>query len=149
MKTAADIMTREVITVTAATTVRDLARILTENAISGAPVVNDAGKVIGVVTESDLIDQNKKIHIPTVVSILDSFIYLESPDRLEQEMRKIAGATVADIYTADIVTVSEDTPVDELATIMSEQSVHTLPVIQDDKLTGVIGKRDIIRTIIT
>jgi CBS domain-containing protein len=84
-----------------------------------------------------------------VVSILDSFIYLESPDRLEQEMRKIAGATVADIYTTDIVTVTEETPVDELATIMSEQSVHTLPVVQDGKLTGVIGKRDIIRTIIS
>lgn len=142
-------MTRKVITVTAATTVKDLAKILTDNAISGAPVIDEAGKVMGVVTESDLIDQNKKIHIPTVVSILDSFIYLERPDRLEQEMRKIAGATVADIYTADIVTVTEETPVDELATIMSEQSVHTLPVIQDGKLTGVIGKRDIIRTIIS
>lgn len=149
MKTAADIMTRKVVTVTAATTVKDLAKILTDNAISGAPVVNNEGKVIGVVTESDLIDQNKKIHIPTVVSILDSFIYLERPDRLEQEMRKIAGATVADIYTADIVTVTEETPVDELATIMSEQSVHTLPVVQDGNLTGVIGKKDIIRTIIS
>lgn len=149
MKTAADIMTRNVITVTTTINVKDLAKILTDNMISGAPVVNDSGEVIGIVTESDLIDQNKKIHIPTVVSILDSFIYLESPDRLDKEMRKIAGATVGDIYTTEIVTVSEDTPVDELATIMSEQSIHTLPVIRDGKLTGVIGKRDIIKTIIS
>lgn len=148
MKTAADIMTRDVITVTPSTGVKELARIFTENSISGAPVLNAVGKVIGVVTESDLIDQNKKVHIPTVISILDSFIYLESPDKLEQEMRKIAGATVADIFTADIVTVTEETPVDELATIMSEQSMHTLPVVRNGELVGVIGKRDIIKTII-
>jgi len=149
MKTAADIMTRNVITVTAATSVLELAKVLTENMISGAPVVNEQGEVIGVVTESDLIDQNKKIHIPTVVSILDSFIFLESPDRLDQEMRKIAGATVADICSTDIVSVSPETPLDELATIMSEQAIHTLPVVDDGKLIGVIGKRDIIKTIVS
>jgi len=148
MKTAADIMTRNVITVTAATSVRELAKVLTENMISGAPVTNEQGELIGVVTESDLIDQNKKIHIPTVVSILDSFIFLESPDRLDQEMRKIAGATVADICSTDIVSVPPDTPLDELATIMSEQAIHTLPVVDDGKLIGVIGKRDIIKAIV-
>ncbi len=149
MKTATEIMTSEVITVTPETSVKELARILTENTISGVPVVNDSGDLIGIVTESDLIDQNKKIHIPTVVSILDSFIYLESPDRLDKEMRKIAGATVADIYTTQMVTVTEDTPVNELATIMSEKSIHTLPVVRNGKLIGVIGKKDIIKTIIT
>jgi CBS domain-containing protein len=149
MKTAADIMTREVITVTATTSVKDLARILTDNTISGVPVVDDDGTLIGVVTESDLIDQNKKIHIPTVVSILDSFIYLESPDRMEKEILKIAGSTVADIYTPDIITVTVTTPLDELATIMSEKSIHTLPVLDGGKLVGVIGKKDIIRTIIS
>jgi CBS domain-containing protein len=129
--------------------VKELARLLTTNNISGAPVIDMDGKLIGIVTESDLIDQNKKIHIPTVVSILDSFIFLESPDRMEQEIRKIAGSTVADIYTADTITVNEDTPVDELATIMSEKNIHTIPVLKGDKLTGIIGKRDIIKTIIT
>lgn len=149
MKTAADIMTRKVITVTTETPVRELARILMENTISGVPVVDSNGNVIGVVTESDLIDQNKKVHIPTVITILDSFIYLESPERMEQEIRKIAGATVADIYTGKAVTVTPDTPVDELATIMSEKSIHTLPVVENGKLLGVIGKKDIIRTIIS
>lgn len=141
-------MTREVITVTTETSVKELARTLTANSISGAPVVDDAGNIIGIVTESDLVDQNKKIHIPTVISILDSFIFLESPDRMDQEIRKIAGAVVADIYTADVVTVTEQTPVDELATIMSERNIHTLPVLNNGKLTGVIGKKDIIKTII-
>lgn len=147
MKTAADIMTREVITVPPDTTVKKLAQILTTNRISGVPVVDDSGALIGIVTESDLIDQNKKVHIPTVVSILDSFIYLESPDKLEHEMRKIAGATVADILSEEVTTVTGDAPVDELATIMSEKSIHTLPVVSDGELIGVIGKRDIIKTI--
>ncbi|MBB5346436.1 CBS domain-containing protein [Desulfoprunum benzoelyticum] len=147
MKSASDIMTREVITVTLETTVQQLAQLLSAHGISGAPVIDQDGKVLGVVTESDLIDQNKKVHIPTVVTILDSFFFLENPDKMEQEMRKIAGATVADIYSSPAVTVSVETPVDEIATIMSEKNVHTLPVVDDGQIKGIIGKKDIIKTI--
>lgn len=149
MKTAADIMTRELITVTKDVTVKELASLLTAKDISGVPVVDEDNNLIGIVTQSDLIDQNKKVHIPTVASILDSFIFLERPGKMEQEMKKIAGATVADIYTQDPVSVEEDTGLDEIATIMSEKKIHTLPVTKDGKMTGVIGKRDIIRTIIS
>lgn len=141
-------MTRNVITVTQDMTVKHLAQLLMDNNISGVPVIDDGGKLIGVVTENDLIDQNKKVHIPTVVSILDSFIYLESPDRMEQEMRKIAGSMVRDIYSKNVRTVGPAATLDELATIMSEQNIHTLPVVEGDQLVGIIGKRDIIRTII-
>jgi len=147
MKNAADIMTREVITVSLETTVQQLAQLLSAHGISGAPVVDPDGKVLGIVTESDLIDQNKKVHIPTVITILDSFFFLENPDKMEQEMRKIAGATVADIYTRPAVTVATTTPVDEIATIMAEKNVHTLPVVDNGQLQGIIGKKDIIRTI--
>ena len=148
MKLAADIMTREVITVRRETSVRELAAILMDNTISGVPVVDEAGSVVGVATESDLIDQNKKIHIPTAVSILDAFIFLEGTERMEKDIQKFAGSTVADIYSSSPVTVSSDTPLDELATIMSEKGVHTLPVVDNGKLVGVIGKKDIIRTLI-
>lgn len=147
MKKASEIMTKEVITVSPETPVQQLAQILSSNGISGAPVVDSVGTLLGVVTESDLIDQNKKVHIPTVVSILDSFFFLENPEKMELEMRKMAGATVADIYTTPPITVSEDTPIDEIATIMSEKNIHTLPVVTDGQLKGVIGKKDIIKTI--
>lgn len=147
MKNASDIMTREVITVSLETTVQQLAQLLSAHGISGVPVVDPDGKVLGIVTESDLIDQNKKVHIPTIVTILDSFFFLENPDKMEQEMRKIAGATVADIYSSPAVTVTTTTPVDEIATIMSEKNVHTLPVVDDGQLFGIIGKKDIIKTI--
>ncbi|KGO34362.1 MAG: CBS domain-containing protein [Desulfoprunum sp.] len=147
MKNASDIMTREVITVSLETTVQQLAQLLSAHGISGVPVVDPDGRVLGIVTESDLIDQNKKVHIPTIVTILDSFFFLENPDKMEQEMRKIAGATVADIYSSPAVTVTTTTPVDEIATIMSEKNVHTLPVVDDGQLYGIIGKKDIIKTI--
>ena len=76
MLTARDIMNREVITVNAESSVKELARILSLHQISGVPVVNNIGKMIGVVTESDLIYQTKKVHIPTVITILDSVFIL-------------------------------------------------------------------------
>jgi len=76
MLTARDIMSRDIITVTEESTIKELARILTSNHISGVPVINDSGKLVGVVTESDLIFQTKKVHIPTVITILDSVFTL-------------------------------------------------------------------------
>lgn len=149
MKKASDIMTKDVVTVRKSTTVAELANLLTSNNIGGAPVVDGQGRLLGVVTESDLIDQSKKVHIPTVVTILDSVIYLENPDKMEKEMLKMAGATVGDIFTKDPKTVVEDTSLEEIATIMSEKNIHTLPVVRDTELVGIIGKGDIIKTLIT
>ncbi|MCI5123818.1 MAG: CBS domain-containing protein [Candidatus Electrothrix sp. AR5] len=147
MLRAQDLMTESVIAVTKETEVRELAQILTKNKISGVPVIDGAGKLVGVVTESDLIFQNKKVHIPTAVAILDAFFFLESPEKMEQEMKKMAGVTVADIYAAEVISVQKDTPLEELATLMAEKNIHTLPVLDQDQLVGVIGKSDIIRTI--
>lgn len=148
MQKAADIMTKEVITVTPETTVIELAQLLASKGISGAPVLDSSGMLVGVVTENDLIDQKKKVHIPTVITILDSVFYLENPDKMEKEMKKIAGATVGDIYTKKPRTVDEETLIDEIATLMAEKNVHTLPVMRGNQLIGVIGKKDIIKTLI-
>lgn len=147
MLVAREIMTTKIITVTPETAVSELAHILATANIGGAPVVDEEGRLLGVVTESDLIDQTKKVHIPTVVAILDSLIFLERPDKMEKDIRKIAGTVVGDIYSKNPVTVSEETPLDEIATIMAKKHVHTLPVMRDEQLVGVIGKGDIIRTL--
>ena len=148
MLTAKDIMSTNVISVQCQTSVAELAKILTSHNISGVPVIDEAEKLIAVVTESDLIDQSKKLHIPTVVTILDSVFYLENPDRMEDEMKKIAGTKVGDICSGTPETVSPDTQLDEIATIMAESNIHTLPVLDEGKLVGIIGKRDIIKTLI-
>lgn len=149
MKTAADIMSTKVITVTEATTVKELARTLLDNKISGAPVLDKAGKLVGIVTESDLIFQNKKLKVPAVIAILDSFLFLNNPDKMEKELKKIAGATVKDLCSEQVVTVTPDTPLDEIATMMTEKKIHTLPVVSETgEMLGVVGKKDIIRTIL-
>ncbi len=147
MLQAKDIMTREVITVQTSTPVREVAETLWTRKIGGAPVLDETGRLVGVVTESDLIDQNKKIHIPTMISVLDSVIYLENPNKFETELKKMSGAVAGDICSKKLVTVGEDTPLDEVATIMATKKVHTLPVLNaEGRLAGVIGKTDIIRT---
>ena len=148
MKKAKDIMTTKVITADASMPIRDFALLLYENRISGAPVYDADHRIIGVATESDLIDRNKRVHIPTVISILDGFVFLESPDKMEKDIKKMAATTVGDICSRELVSVAPDTPLDEVATLMAERHVHTLPVMDGDKLVGVIGKTDIIRTMV-
>ena len=149
MKTAQDIMTREVITVSKSTSVKDLARILVANNISGVPVIDENGVLVGIVTESDLIFQNKKLQIPPVITILDSFLFLHTPEKMEKEMMKIAGASVSDIYTSEVITISPGTPLDEIATMMTDKKIHTLPVVTGNrKMVGIVGKKDLLRTIL-
>ncbi|MCB2183057.1 MAG: CBS domain-containing protein [Desulfobulbaceae bacterium] len=147
MLTAKEIMSKDVITVTKDLAVEKLAALLWENKISGVPVVDLNDHVVAVVTESDLIDQTKKIHIPTMISFLDSVIMLESAEKLEEQIGKITGTTVGDICSKKVVTIKEDTPLDEIASIMAEKKIHTLPVVKDKNLVGVVGKNDIIKTL--
>ncbi len=147
MLTAKDIMTKSVTTVRATTTIEELARILMEHKISGVPVVDDNENLIGIVTENDLISQNKRLHIPTVMRLFDSFIMLESPGKIEKEIKKMTAITVNDIYTKEVITVAEGTPVQDIATIMSEKKVHLIPVVEGKKILGIIGKIDLIKGI--
>ena len=149
MKTAADIMTGKVISVTAETSLKEFAGILVKNNISGAPVLDNSGKLIGIATLSDLIYHNKKLKVPAVITILDSFLFLDTPEKMEKELKKIAAATVADICSHDVLSITPDTPLDEIATIMTDKKVHSLPVIgEDDQMVGIVGKKDIIKTIL-
>ncbi|OGW58682.1 MAG: hypothetical protein A2Z09_03355 [Nitrospirae bacterium RBG_16_43_8] len=147
MLTAKDIMTKSVTTVRATTTIEELARILMEHKISGIPVVDNDENLIGIVTENDLISQNKRLHIPTVMRLFDAFIMLESPGRIEKEIKRMTAITVNDIYTKEVITVAEDTPVQDIATIMSKKRVHLIPVVEGKKILGIIGKIDLIKGI--
>ncbi len=144
---AGDIMRRDVITVRPDTSVEELGRLFIEKDISGAPVVDDKGNLVGIVTENDLIKKERPFHIPTIIRIFDAIIPVESDSRVEEEIRKMAATTVGDICTKDVITVDVDTPLSEIADIMTEKGVHLLPVMDGKKLEGIIGKKDIIRAI--
>jgi len=142
-----DIMTKEVITVTNETTVEELARLLIKNKISGAPVVDDSGNLTGIVTENDLISQNKRLHIPTVIRLFDSFILIGS-GRMEDEIRKMAAVTVGGICTKKVISVTEESSLEEVATLMSEKNIYLLPVVRDRAVVGIIGKADVVNAMI-
>jgi CBS domain-containing protein len=148
MLNASDIMTTDVITVKKDTNLKDLARLLYRNHINGVPVVDDDGLLIGIICESDLIRKDKKLHIPTVVAIFDWVLYLESPKKIEKEIQRINATTVEDLYIKEVVTVDEKTPVDEIATIMEEKKVYTIPVMDGNRLVGIVGQADLIRTLV-
>lgn len=147
MLKARDIMKKEVSTVSPQTTVEELGRLFISTGISGAPVIDSDNRLFGIVTENDLIKQNKRIHIPTVLRLFDAFIPLQGFGQIEKEIRTMAASTVAEICTKEVVTVSPDTSLQEIATIMYEKGIHLLPVMDGGKLAGIIGKIDIIRGI--
>ncbi|WP_018249300.1 CBS domain-containing protein [Orenia marismortui] len=143
---AKEIMTKEVITVTPEQTVKEVAKVLTDNKISGVPVLED-GEVVGIVSEGDLIVRDKKLNFPNYVYFLDSVFYLESFEKFEKDFKKMVGVKVKDIMTTDLITVSPDTSVEDIATILTEDEVNRVPVIQDAKLIGIVSRGDIVRYI--
>jgi CBS domain-containing protein len=146
MLKAKDIMTKDIITVKPATTIEDLAHILIKHQISGTPVVDEDGNLIGIVTENDLISKNKKLHIPTILRLFDAFIPLGT-SRLEEEIKRMAAFTVGEICTRNVVTCDEDMSIEDVATMMTEKKIHLLPVLKERRLVGIIGKKDLIKGI--
>ncbi len=146
MLKAKDVMTKEVITVKPETTIEELARLLMKQQISGAPVVDDKGKIVGIVTENDLISKNSRLHIPTILRLFDAYIPLGT-SKMESDIKRMAASTVEDICTKEIITVDEEASVEYIATIMTEKRIHILPVVREGKLVGIVGKKDLIKGI--
>lgn len=143
-----DLMTAEVITLTPEMEIGRAVKILLENRINGAPVTDRKGRLVGILCQSDLIAQQKKFPVPTLFTILDGYIPLSSARQMEREVRKIAALTVADAMTPDPVTVTPDTDLEEAAGLMVDKNFHTLPVVDRGKVVGVLGKEDILRTLL-
>ena len=142
-----EIMTENPITVTADMEIFKAAKILLDNRINGVPVVNDSGKLVGILCQSDLIAQQKKLPVPSLFSFLDGYISLSSMKNLEKEVRKIAAAAVSDAMTANPVTVGPDSSIETVAALMVDHNLYTLPVVEKGELVGVVGKEDILRTL--
>ncbi len=145
MITAKEIMTPEVITVTKTTSIKNLSDLFIKHRVNGFPVLDEDNKLIGIVTEKNLIEQNKNLHIPTVIALFDAVIYLESGKKFEAEVKRFNATQVKDIYTSNVVTVSSDTSIHEIASMMAEKSVHSIPVVDGKNILGIIGKLDIIK----
>ena len=144
MLTAREIMTEEVVTVTPDTSVEDAAKLMSENNVSGLPVAEE-GKLLGVVSEKDLIMKNKRLNSPGYINILDGIIFLESPRKFEEQLRKFVASKVGDLMTEEVITISPETSLEEIATLMVEEDVNRLPVIEDDEMIGIVTRGDVVR----
>ena len=147
MLKAKDIMTRELITVSPRTEITLAAKLLIEKGINGVPVV-DEGKLLGILCQSDLIVQQKKIPIPSVFTLLDGLISLKTTKYMEKEFQKIAATTVDKVLTPNPVTIHPETSIEDIASLMVDRNIHTLPVVDEGTLVGIVGKEDILRTLL-
>lgn len=149
MITARDIMTTELITLGPDMDFTSAAEILLDNHINGAPVVDENGRLVGILCQSDLVAQHKRLPMPTLITLLDSFVRLTPARELEKQARKIAAMTVGEAMTRNPVTVKPDTGIEAIAGLMVDSSLHTLPVVAEGRLVGIIGKEDVLRTLLS
>jgi CBS domain-containing protein len=147
MLRARDIMTTEVLTVTPGTSIADLSKTLENRKIGGVPVVDEGGRLVGVITQNDLVERARDLELPPAINILDFHLYLQIPSHLFHKVEKMLGTTVGDCMSPNPVTVAPDMPIAKLAAVMATQKVHTIPVVENEKLVGIIGKMDLVRAI--
>lgn len=143
-----DIMTKDLITVSPDTEIVQATKLLLENRINGIPVTDETGKLVGILCQSDLIAQQKKLPIPSFFTFLDGLITLSSMKQLEKQVQKIAAITVAQAMTPNPVTVQPETDIETVAALMVDKNFHTIPVVDKGELVGIVGKEDILKTLI-
>jgi len=142
-----DIMSRDLITVSPETGIVQAARLLLENRINGLPVTDKTEKLVGILCQSDLIAQQKKLPVPSFFTFLDGLISMSSAKQIEKQVQKIAASTVAEAMTPNPVTVMPDMDIEVVAALMVDKNFHTIPVVDAGVLVGIVGKEDILRTL--
>lgn len=145
-RTVADVMTRDPITVHPDAPLKDAIQILADKRISGLPVVDQSGKLVGVISETDLMWRESGVTPPAYIMLLDSVIYLENPTRYDRDLHKALGQSVGEVMSRDPVTISPDKSLRDAARILHERSVHRLPVIDDQHhIVGILTRGDVVR----
>lgn len=144
--TVADLMTRDPITVHPETPLNDAIKILAERRISGLPVINQQGQLVGVLSEADLMWQETGVTLPAHIMILDSVIYLENPAKYERDLHKALGQTVGEVMSNEIVTITPEKSLRKAAQTLHERKVPRLLVVDGTgALIGILTRGDIVQ----
>ncbi len=144
------VMTTDVLTFRPTDTVESAARALSARRLGGAPVVDDDGRVVGLLEDDDLIVQETRLHFPTVISVFGAYLELPSSlHRFEDDLRKAVGATVADVMDPEAPTCREDDTLETVATALHERNASRMAVVDDDgRLIGIVSRGDLVRAIV-
>ncbi|MCW6036336.1 CBS domain-containing protein [Spirulina subsalsa FACHB-351] len=141
-------MTPNPLTVTPQTPLKEAIQLLAERRISGLPVVNEGGELLGILANADLMWQETGADPPPYIMFLDSVIFLENPAKYEKELHKALGQTVEEVMSTKPITVKPDQPLREAAKLMHEKHVRRLPVLDEEgKVVGILTQGDVIRAL--
>ncbi len=142
-----DIMTIDVIAVHPETTISKVASLLFYNNLTGMPVVDEDNKVIGIVTEYDLISPELGLHIPTYIKLLKNVGGVDKDYKdLKKEIEKLAQASVKEVMTRDVITVTPDTTISSLVDIIMEHHINPIPVVdKEGRLVGIVSRADLVK----
>ena len=144
-----DVMTTDVLSFKTGDKVQAAAEAMAARSIGGAPVVDDDGKVVGILNDDDLIVSDVRLHMPTVISVLGAYLELpSSAHRFDEQVKKAVGATVGEVMTKNPQTCAEDATVEEVATTLHEQGLSRLAVVRDGVLVGIVARGDILKEIV-
>jgi CBS domain-containing protein len=146
-----ELMSSPAITVSPTTQIREVARIMRENVISGVPVVDDAGKLLGVITEMELIARNAPVHEPTYLAVLSALIpvNLEEYRQYKEQLRQALATNALELMRDEVETISPDASIEEALESMLNPEVTMLPVVEDERVIGVVTRTDLVRLIET
>ncbi len=143
----ADIMTREVISVRADMRVGQIARVFREHQLSGLPVVDQDGQLVGIVTELDMVKRHARPQMPAFLPLLGAYLPVGTKE-YKESLRRITGVTAEDIMTTPVNTISPDASVEDAATVMVSNRSNPLPVVDEDgRMIGIISRTDILAVI--
>jgi len=139
------IMTPEVVSVRPDTSVARIARLMYEKAISAIPVVDEGERVVGIVTDIDLIVRNTRIEPPGFFPLLEGRIPLETSGHFKRRIQRMVGNKAEDVMTRDVITVGPEEDIEALADIMVKRSINAVPVVENGRLAGIVARADVIR----
>ncbi len=146
METVNKVMNTDVYSISADSKIRDLLQLFVEKQISGVPVVAEDNKLVGIVTDADVLGQ---IHEPpTFLDLMTYIVAVNSESVLLADIKQMLDWPVAKVMTKNVVTVTEDTKLTYAAQVLSKRKFKKLPVVRGDKLVGVVGRRDIVRFLV-
>ena len=136
------------ITTTPGVPVGDVARLLVQSGGRGIPVTDDRGRLKGIVTEADLVMKHAHVHGPTYLGILGGVIPFETR-RQDEEMRRALGVKAGDVMTTKVASIAPDADLDDAATVMVEDGVRTVVVVEDGGVLGTVDQADIVKLLVS
>lgn len=144
-----DIMTTDVITIAPHATIREVAELMRKHAVSGLPVVDAAGKVVGIVTEIDLLTRHAPPRQPQYIPLLWGLIPMRLDDysTYKEQIRHILAVFVEQLMTSDPATIRPGDTLEHAAELMVKPGHRSLPVVEKGKLVGIVTRTDLVRVI--